>query len=118
MAEKTGVLDGKVFVGEFGKINQKAEGKDELIFQDGKFRSTCCDPYGFGDSAYIAMVNGDMITFEAETFSTSEGKIKWSGVVKNDTLDGTFTWHRLGKWYRVSKAPIEYWIKGQLKAGS
>lgn len=118
MAEKTSALDGKVFVGEFGKINQKAEGKDELVFQDGRFRSTCCDPYGFNDSTYITIANGDTITFEAETFSTSEGKIKWRGIIKSGTLDGTFTWYRLGKWYRVSKAPIEYWIKGQLKAGS
>ena len=117
MAEKTSVLDGKIFVGKFGKKGQRAEGKDELAFQDGKFRSACCDPYGFGDSSYITTVIGDTITFEAETFSTSEGKIKWRGVIKNKSLDGTFTWHRLGKWYRVSKAPIEYWIKGQLKAG-
>lgn len=118
MAEKINVLDGRTFVGEFGKKGQKAEGKDELVFQDGKFRSICCDPYGFGDASYIATVDRDITTFEAEAFSTSEGKIKWKGVIKNDSINGTFTWHRLGKWYRVSKAPIEYWIKGQLRAGS
>ena len=115
MAEKTSVLDGKTFTGEFGKKGQKAEGKDELIFKDGRFRSTCCDPYGFGDSTYTAAVNGDTIIFEAETFSTSEGKIKWRGMIRNDTLDGSFTWHTLGKWYRVSKDPKEYWVRAQLK---
>jgi hypothetical protein len=115
MVERTGALDEKIFVGEFGKKGRETEGMDELIFKDGKFRSTCCDPYGFGDAPYTATVDGDAITFEAETFSTSEGKIKWSGTIKDDMLDGTFTWHKLGKWYRVNKAPIEYWIKGQLK---
>jgi hypothetical protein len=116
MAEKIGVLDGKTFLSEFGRKDAKTDGNDELVFKDGKFRSTACDPYGFGEGDYTATVNQEAITFEAETFSTSEGKIKWIGTVKGNTLKGSFAWHKLGKWYRVNKAPIEYWIKGDLKA--
>jgi hypothetical protein len=115
MVEKTGALDGKIFVGEFGKKGRETEGMDELIFKDGKFRSTCCDSYGFGDAPYTTTVNGDAITFEAETFSTSEGKIKWIGTVKGNILNCSFTRHKLGKWYRVSKEPKEYWVRAQLK---
>lgn len=104
----TGTLDGKSFVGEFGQKGKKTEGKDELIFKDGKFHSKACDPYGFGDGVYTATVGGDTTTFETETESAKEGKIKWMGIVKGDTLDGTFTW------YKGSKAPKEYWIKAQL----
>jgi hypothetical protein len=116
MVEKTGVLDGKTFLSEFGKKHAKTEGNDELVFKNGKFRSIACDPYGFGEGAYTFTVNGEAITFEPETFSTSEGKIKWIGTVKGNTLKGSFTWHRLGKWYRVNRAPLEYWVKGELKA--
>jgi hypothetical protein len=115
MSGKMGVIDGKDFLSEFGQKGKNAEGKDELIFKDCRFRSTACDPYGFGDGDYTALVNGDDTTFEAETFSVNEGKIKWSGKIKGNVLDGTFTWHKPGKWYRVSKAPVEYWIRGQLK---
>ncbi len=115
MSEKTDALDGKTFFGEFGRKDEKVEGNDELIFKDGRFRSTVCDQYGFGDGDYTAAVKGDATAFEAETFSVNEGKIKWSGKIKGNVLHGTFTWHRPGKWYRVSKAPVEYWIRGQLK---
>ena len=46
-----GALDGKMFAGEYGKTGKKAEGRDELIFKDGRFRSTACDPYKFSDAA-------------------------------------------------------------------
>ena len=116
MAKKIGVLDGKTFLSEFGKKDAKTEGNDELVFKNGKFRSISCDPYGFAEGDYTATVSEEVITFEAETFSTSEGKIKWIGTVKDNMLKGSFIWHRLGKWHRVNKAPIEYWVKGELKA--
>jgi hypothetical protein len=112
---QAGALDGKTFVGEFGKKGKKTEGKDELIFKDGKFHSKACDPYGFGDGVYTATVSGDTTTFETETGSTKEGKIKWMGTVKGDVIDVTYTWYRSPKWYRFSNAPIEYWFKGELK---
>lgn len=106
---QAGSLDGKTFVGKVGENGKKKGDKDELIFKDGRFRSTACDEYGFGDAPYTTAVNGDATTFEATTVSAKEGKMEWRGTVKGNALDGTFTW------YPIGKDPVEYWVKAQLK---
>ena len=53
------VLDGRNFVGivlECGKTEGDA---DTIIFKDGRFRSTACDRYEYGDGPYTASVAGD-----------------------------------------------------------
>ena len=115
IAAQMGGLDGKTFIGEFAQKGKKTEGKDELIFKDGKFHSIGCDPYGFGDGTYTSTMAGNTITFETETQSAKEGKIKWMGTVKGDTIDVTYTWYKAPKWYRISNSPVEYWFKGELK---
>ncbi len=114
-AGQSGPLDGKMFVGEFGKKWEKAEGKDEIIFQDGKFHSAACDRYGFGDGAYTMILGEGMNSFVAETASAKEGKIQWRGRISGDIIEVNYTWYKAPKWYRFSKAPIEYWFKGELK---
>jgi len=104
-----GVLDGKTFAGEMGEAGKDKGDKDELIFKDGKFSSAACEQYGFGDAPYTATVSGDTTTFEAETVSAKEGKMKWSGTVTGDKLEGTLTW------YKEGQAPAEYWFKTDLK---
>ena len=104
-----GALDGKTFAGDMGEKGKAKGDKDELVFKDGKFHSVACEQYGFGDAAYTATVNGGTTTFEAVTTSTKEGKMKWSGTVAGDKLDGTVTW------YKAGQAPIEYWFTTQLK---
>ena len=99
-----GALDGKTFAGDYGKTGKKAEGKDELIFRDGRFRSAACDPYKFGDAAYTATPDGDAVRFEAETESPKYGRMKWSGTVKGDVLDGTFAW------IKKNNKTVDYWI--------
>lgn len=74
MSEKIGVLDGKTFLSEFGKKGAKTEGNDELVFENGQFRSVARDSYCFGEGDYTATVSKEAITFEAETFSTSEAR--------------------------------------------
>jgi hypothetical protein len=107
---QAGILDGKNFIGEFGKKGKSADAKkDEIIFKDGKFRSMACDPYGFGDAPYRTKVDGETIAFEAETMSPKNGKIKWMGTVKGDQIEATFTWYASGQ------APEESWLKGKLK---
>jgi hypothetical protein len=106
---QAGVLDGKNFLGDFGKKGQNAQAKDEIIFKDGKFRSTACDPYGFGDAPYTTKVVGEAVAFEAETVSPKNGKMKWTGTVKGDQIEATFTW------YAPGQAPEESWLKGVLK---
>ena len=104
-----GALDGKTFAGDMGEKGKAKGDKDELVFKDGKFHSVACEKYGFGDAAYTATVNGGTTAFEAVTTSTKEGKMKWSGTVAGDKLDGTATW------YKDGQAPIEYWFKTDLK---
>jgi hypothetical protein len=88
---QAGALDEKTFVSEFGQKGKEAEGKDKLIFKDGKFHSKVYDPYGFGDGVYTATASRDTMTFETETESAKEGKIKWAGTVKGDVIDVTYT---------------------------
>lgn len=114
-AETAGTLDGMTFIGETGKKGKRANGEDELIFKDGKFRSKACDPYGFAAADYKMTANGDTIVFEAKTFSPKAGRMVWKGTVQGDKLDGTYTWYRVKKWYRFPNAPVEYWIKAALK---
>ncbi len=104
-----GALDGKTFAGEYGKAGKKAEGKDELIFKDGRFRSTACDPYKFGDAAYTTISNEGAVRFEAETGSPNYGRMKWSGRVQGDLLDGAFTW------IKKNNKTVDYWIKATRK---
>ena len=103
-------LDGKNFDGivlERGKTSGDA---DTLIFKDGRFRSTACDQYGYGDGPYTATTSGETVTFEAETESPKYGKLLWKGVVRGPRLDGTMTMVRDGR------ATGEKWILAGEKA--
>lgn len=105
-----GALDGKTFSGEFGQRNKKKEGNDTFIFKDGRFRSTACDPYGFGDAPYTTSLSANVTTFEAQTVSPREGTINWKGTVKGEVLEGTFIWTKPKK-----KKGVEYWFKATQK---
>ncbi|HYA02337.1 MAG TPA: hypothetical protein VEI04_04405 [Syntrophobacteria bacterium] len=83
---------GEVFVVESGEMGKKSEVKDAFIFKDGKFRSTNCDRYGFGDGAYTSTMMGDAITFAADTRSESSGTMHWEGMVQGDKVDVRYTW--------------------------
>ncbi len=92
-----GTLDGKNFDGivlERGKTSGDA---DTLIFKDGRFRSTACDQYDYGDGPYTATPSGESVAFEAETESPKYGKLLWKGVVRGPRLDGTMTMVRDGR---------------------
>lgn len=108
-AAQEGALDGKTFVGDMGEKGKETGDKDELVFKDGKFHSVACEKYGFGDAIYTAIVSGNDTTFEAQTESAKEGKMKWYGTVTGDKLDGTATW------YKDGQTPVEYWFTTQLK---
>jgi hypothetical protein len=113
--QEPGHLDGRTFIGETGRVGKKGADVDELIFKNGMFRSKGCDRYGFEEATYTATIQGDVVTFEAETMSPKQGKMKWTGTMKGDQLEGTYTWYRSNKWYRLSNEPVEYWIKAELK---
>jgi hypothetical protein len=112
-AEASGLLDGKSFVGNNGEKGRELDPDEheEIIFENGRFRSVSCDPYNFGDSEYSTTVVGKIIHFEAETTSPSHGKIVWEGTVNGDTALVTFVWTK-ERWYWDTRR--EYWFKGKL----
>jgi hypothetical protein len=91
------VLDGRNFGGVVLKCGETSGDADTLTFKDGRFRSSACDPYGYGDGPYTATRSGETIAFEAETESAQYGKLLWTGVVRGPRLDGTMTMIRDGQ---------------------
>ena len=107
-----GPLDGKVFLGEAGEKGKVADEKGDVIsFADGKFHSSYCDQYGFNKGDYSARKEGNATVFEVETVSEKEGRLKWKGVLKDNSLEGTFTHYRKPAWYRPNPEPVERWFK-------
>ena len=90
-------LDGRRFDGVVLECGKTAGDADSLIFEGGRFRSTACDRYGYGDGAYIATAQGDKLAFEAETVSPKYGSLRWLGTVTGARLDGTLTMLRDGQ---------------------
>jgi hypothetical protein len=100
-AEPTGAsraaLDGRSFDGIVLECGKTSGDADTLIFKDGRFRSTACDQYGYGDGSYTATRSGETVLFEAETESPKYGKLLWKGAVRGPRLDGTMTMVRDGQ---------------------
>jgi hypothetical protein len=97
-------LDGRNFDGVVLECGKTSGDADTLTFKDGRFRSSACDQYGYGDGPYSATSSGEAIAFEAETESPKYGKLLWKGVVRGPRLDGTMTMVRDGR------AAGEKWI--------
>jgi hypothetical protein len=90
-------LDGRNFDGIVLECGKTSGDADTLTFKDGRFRSTACDQYGYGDGPYTAARSGETVLFEAETESPKYGKLLWKGVVRGARLDGTMTMIRDGR---------------------
>ena len=91
------LLDGRNFDGIVLECGKTSGDADTLIFKGGRFRSTACDQYGYGDGPYTATRSGETVVFEAETESPKYGKLLWKGVVRGPRLDGTMTMVRDGR---------------------
>ena len=102
-------LDGKSFVGETGEKGKTKSDKDTFVFKEGRFRSTACDRYGFGDAPYAVKEDGGKMVVTAETTSKKQGTMTWTLTVDGDTLTGVSVWKK------GEKAPKEYWVKASLK---
>lgn len=90
------LLDGRRFDGivlERGKTTGDA---DTLSFEGGRFRSSACDQYEYGDGPYTATESPAGIVFESETESPKYGKLRWRGVVQGPRMDATLTMMRDG----------------------
>jgi len=91
------MLDGRNFDGVVLECGKTAGDADTIIFKGGRFRSSACDRYEYGDGPYTASAAGDAIAFEAQTESPKYGRLLWRGVVRGRRLDGTLTMVRDGK---------------------
>ena len=98
-------LDGRRFDGVVLERGKTSGDADTLIFEGGRFRSTACDRYGYGDGAYRAMPGAGGVEFEAETESAQYGKLRWAGRVCGEKLDGTLTMVR-----RDGQTAGEKWV--------
>ena len=90
-------LDGRSFQGVFLERGKTSGDADTLIFKDGRFRSTACDQYHYGDGAYTARAADGAVSFEVRTESPKYGQLIWRGLVRGRRLDGTLTMVRDGK---------------------
>jgi len=109
-ASSVPLLDGRRFEGVVLERGKTSGDADTLIFDKGLFRSTACDRYGYGDGPYRASASGDSVSFEAETESAQYGKLRWTGSIRGEKLDGTMTMVRNGQ------AAGEKWVvAGEVK---
>ena len=97
-------LDGRTFEGVVLECGKTSGDADTLVFKNGRFRSTACDKYDYGDAPYKTVAVGDTVRFEAETSSPKYGKLNWSGAIRGAKLDATVMMEQKGK------APVENWV--------
>lgn len=107
-----GLLDGKVFVGQYREKHKSAVKEDELRFLDGEFHSIGYGQKGFNKGVYNARTEEDKIYFDAETVSPKQGKINWSGIVHGDSIEVNYRWIKKG-W--LSNTEKDYSFSGTLK---
>jgi hypothetical protein len=108
-ARAAGALDGKSFTGEVGEKGKSQGDPDTLVFQDGKFRSTACDKYGFGDAPYTTKVDKAVTTVEARTTNAKGETMEWTLSLFGDQMRGKALYTVPGK------EPITYWVKVKRK---
>ena len=109
-------LEGKVFIADAGPKGKPADEKGDVItFSGGTFHSSVCDQWGYNKGTVAATQEGDVIRFETETRSDSDGRLVWRGVVTGSVIEGTFVHYRKPAWYRPNPEPLEHWFKGVAK---
>jgi hypothetical protein len=108
LAAETYPLDGRTYEVKVVDPSGKTE-TDTLIFQDGTFRSTMCDQYGFTAAPYVAAPGDGPGTYNFVVTATSaaEGLNTWTGSVKDDRIEGDFTWAKPGQ------AAVAYSFEGK-----
>lgn len=89
-------LDGRRFDGIVLECGKTAGDAESITFSAGRFRSSACDAYGYGDGAYRTREVAGAIEFESETESPQYGRLRWQGVVRGARMDATLTMLRDG----------------------
>ena len=95
-ATQSHLLDGRRFDGIVLECGKTAGDADTISFEGGRFRSSACDRYGYGDGAYTARESAGGIVFESETESPKYGQLRWRGAVHGARMDATLTMVRDG----------------------
>lgn len=106
------LLDGKTFIGPTGEKGKKTHHEDVLSFSNGRFTSSKCFEFGFTDGPYTARIEGDLIHFQAETVSSSHGKMMWKGTLAGDIMEVEYSWTK-ERWLWTTYR--EYWFRGTLQ---
>ena len=107
-----GLLDGKIFVGQYREKHIRTVKEDELRFMSGEFHSIVYGQRGFNEGVYTARADADRIYFEAETIHPKQGKIIWRGIVHGDSIEVNYSWSKKG-W--LSDTIKDYSFNGRLK---
>lgn len=97
-------LDGRRFEGVIIERGKTRGDADTISFKEGRFHSSACDEYGYGDAPYMISTVGDTVRFEAVTESPRYGKLLWTGSIRGERLEGTAMMQRQGK------SAIENWV--------
>jgi hypothetical protein len=105
-------LDGRTYFGQNGSKGEPADHDDVFIFDEGMFRSTSCDEYGFTKGRYEATEKDGVIYFKSITESPTHGRMAWEGKVDHEALEGTFVWTKERWYWDIRK---EYWFNAELK---
>jgi hypothetical protein len=107
-----GLLDGKVFVGQYTENHINDVKEDELSFENSEFHSIAYARRGFTGGPYRSVAKQDKIYFEVETVSPKQGTIKWQGVVQGDAIKVNYIWRKKG-W--LADSVRDYSFEGSLK---
>jgi hypothetical protein len=111
-AAQEGLLDGKIFIGRYREKHKRVVKEDELKFMNGEFHSVGYGQKGFNGGVYKANAEEDGIYFEAETVNPKNGKIKWRGIVRGDSIEVNYQWSKRG-W--LSDTKKDYLFNGIIK---
>lgn len=114
-AAQGALLDGKKFVGDIGPAGKPAEDKGAVIsFAEHRLHSSVCDKYGFDRGIYFTTRDGDIVRFEAVTYSDENGRNHWRGVMKGGEIEGTLSYRAKPGVFDKNPAPVEKWFKASL----
>ena len=112
-------LDGRQFNVRIVRDDADKDGKsrglgDLLLFSDGSFSSAICKKFNFAAAPYWVRIEGDQVHFLAELESPTDGTMRWEGIIRGDTLEGTMRWRKT-RWYW--KIDTTHKISGTLMKG-
>lgn len=103
------VLDGHGFKGKIGSNDEPAFSDDLWTFDEGMFTSKACR--GCEEGEYWLRSDSGGVRFRAETVCPDSGAtLVYTGLVKDDRIEGTFTW-TVNSWFGDTEK--QFWFEGK-----